>query len=463
MKALTGPQSSGAQAGSTDAGTVPGATPEGSAGGATGSAGGSAAGTTGSKATGAAAAGTSAGGGRTAAGAAAKVPTGGPVVIGVQDSKNLQAAFTAFGASGAQDAKASIESLTAWINTHGGMGGHPLQVVYHAIDPTNGSFDSQAQETCSTFTEDNKVFAAVAGAIMPSRLLADCLGKRGVPLVWDYQYLLNQSTFNENPILFQPFSVAAERLGIYVDGLVTQGFFTPNSVVGIMRYDSAIHAQFVASVLRPRLAAHGIAVRDEVAVNDPKSAAAAGSTASQLSSAILRFRSEGIDHVLFAPTGGAMPFIFMPAAAGQGYSPRYGMNSLDIPRFVAENVPASQLHGSLVVGWSPAGDIIDSVDVPPGNPNEALCASITKDHTDFSVRFCDGLFFLKRLLDASPTLSAASLRATADSLGDSYNSPFTFATHMAPGRHDGASVWRPMAFVDQCSCFRYTGPPQPIP
>lgn len=463
MKALTSGQGAGSQATGAEGGAAAEQTGAAAADAAGGVAGGS---TSAAKAAGGAAGSAAAGaaGAAQGAGRAASLAAGSPVTIGVQDSKNVQAAFTAFGASGAKDnAKDSIEAIVAWINAHGGMGGHKVNLVYHAIDPTNGSFDSQAQETCSAFTEDNHVFAAVGGAIMPSRLLADCLGKRGVPFVWDYQYLLTKSVFDGNPLLFQPFSVAAERLGFYVDGLVSQGFFAPNSVVGIVRYDNAIHTQFVASIVRPRLAAHGIAVRDEAAISDPRSAADAGSTVSSISSAILRFRAEGVDHVLFAPSGGAIPFLFMPAAAGQGFSPRYALNSLDIPRFVEANVPASQLRNGMVVGWSPAGDIKDGIDVPPGNPSEALCYSITKDHSDFSVRFCDGLFFLKQVLDRAPTLNADSLRASVDSLGTTFNSPFTFATSMGPGRHDGASVWRPMVFNDQCACFRYTGPPQPIP
>jgi hypothetical protein len=215
----------------------------------------------------------------------------------------------------------------------------------------------------------------------------------------------------------------------------------------------------VKDVLRPRLVAHRVNVADEVAVTRPPAASGAADTAGQLSSAILRFRSEGITHVLFVPTGGAVPFIFMSEAEGQSFHPRYAMNSLDIPYFVADQAPSSQLHGALAIGWSPASDMHHEQEPPP-TASRDLCYSITK--TNDAARYCDGLFFLKTALDRATTLDAAGLQAAVEGMGTAFDPVFSLADHFGPNRHDGASAIRVDAYDDACSCFKYAGPLVPI-
>jgi hypothetical protein len=56
----------------------------------------------------------------------------------------------------------------------------------------------------------------------------------------------------------------------------------------------------------------------------------------------------------------------------------------------------------------------------------------------------------------------AGLAAAVETLGTSYDSPFTFRTRFAPGRHDGADAYRGATYVDSCSCFEYSGPTYPM-
>ncbi len=93
---------------------------------------------------------------------------------------------------------------------------------------------------------------------------------------------------------------------------------------------------------------------------------------SQANNAVLKFRSAGVTHVITVPTGGALPFAFMPSAESQGYRPRYAMNSLEIPAFVDLNVPNAQLKDALAVGWLPTSDVL-TPQRPNDNPAERLC------------------------------------------------------------------------------------------
>ena len=389
---------------------------------------------------------------------------GGRVTIGVHFSTDLTAVFTAFGAEPPpSDARPVVLAIIDWINKNGGIGGKAVDAVLHETNPTNGSFDSQAQLACTDFTEDHKVSFVVSGAIMPSFGLAECLAKHNVPLVWEYQYLLDQASFDKYPShLYQPFTIVGDRMRVYVDGLFSQGFFAKGARIGLLRYDTPVHKKFADGVIKPALASHGLKLTSEIAVRSPASAGGAGDTAGQLSNAVLRLRSANVDHLLFVPTGAAMPFIFGPVAESQGYHARYGVNSLDIPVFLAENLPAAQLRNALVVGWTPAADVF-AADIPnKADPAEAQCFKLTKDHRDFSVRFCDGLFYLKTALEGVAGTSAGDLRAAVDRLGTRFDSPYTFSTRFGSGRHDGAAAWRPLAYVEACQCFRYRGAVTPL-
>jgi hypothetical protein len=71
--------------------------------------------------------------------------------------------------------------------------------------------------------------------------------------------------------------------------------------------------------------------------------------------------------------------------------------------------------------------------------------------------YCDGLLLLQRALAGAQEISLARLRAGVDQLATSFESPMTFATHFAPGRHDGAAAVRMLAFDGSCTCFVYRG------
>ena len=392
-----------------------------------------------------------------AASASAGPATGGTVKIGLHISANLQAAYAAFGAKNAGgDITPALHVVIDWINAHGGMHGRKVEPIIHASDPLNGTFDSEAQAACADFADDQHVFAVVSGAVLPTQVTPDCLAKKHIPLVWNYHFLVDGPMWSAYmPYLYMPFSVSADRMGFYVDQLAANDYFSAGARVGIVRYDVPEHARLVNQVLRPRLVAHKVNVVDEIAITRPPAASSAADTAGQISSAILKMRSEGVTHVLFVPTGGAVPFIFMSEAEGQGFRPRYAMNSLDIPYFVADQAPAAQLHGGLAIGWSPASDMHHENE-PPATPQRALCYTLTK--TNDAARYCDGLFFLKAALDRATTFDAAGLQAAVEAMGTSFDPVFELSTRFGPNRHDGASAVRLDSYVDACSCFQYTGP-----
>lgn len=392
---------------------------------------------------------------------------GGTILIGVHDD-DPGAAFGQYGVKGGPtgDQRVWIERIVAWINANGGMGGRKVQTVYHVTQSLNGTFDQQAEQACVAFTEDTKVVAVVSGARVPTLNLVDCLARHRTPLVWSYQYMADRATFDRYAdYLYMPNMVSADRLGVWIDALADEGFFK-GATIGIVRYDNAIHRKLADAVIKPRLAARRATVKEEVAFREATGAASAADLSAQANNAILRFQASGVNRVIFEPTSAVLPLLFLAAAEAQRYRPKYTMTTYDIPAFQSDNAPAAQLEGAKAFGWTPAGDVAWPQE-PPLNPTARRCVEITKGADppgNGSVRrFCDGLLFLKYVFDRGAEPTPAGIRRVVDGLGRAYESGWTFATVMGPGRHDGAAVGRIETFGGACGCWAYTGPETAIP
>lgn len=395
---------------------------------------------------------------------APKAATRGTVKIGFGYPTNLQALYSAFGANNltGDDWKNYIGPIVDWVNAHGGLAGRAITPIYHAVDSTNGTFQSQAEAECAAFTQDDHVFAVVGTVIADNQ--SDCFANANTPFIAQTASLYDHTMYDRHPgLVYQPFMISAERQGVWIDSLASQRYFQPGGKVGLLEMDNAVYHRFADTVIKPKLAAHGIQLSDEFAFAAPDSAASAGSLFAQSNNAVLRFRAENINEVILSPSGGAIPFVFMQSAESQGYRPRYALNSLEVPAFVTQNVPVAQLTGSVGVGWLPASDVYYKEVAHGVNPAEDLCFNITKRNGDEVKRYCDGLFFLVAAFAKAPEFTPAGLRAGVAALGTSYDSPWTFATRFAQGRYDGARQVRALAFVDGCACYRYSGPTIEVP
>lgn len=407
------------------------------------------------------------GGGAPEENSGAAAPAAEAIQIGVHDD-NPGAAFGQFGVRGSasSDQGEFIDAIVEWINANGGMGGRQVELVRHVTESLNGSFDEQAQRACSFFTEDNDVAAVVGGARVPTLNLVDCLAKHDTPLVWSYHFMADQATFDAYAdYLSMPAMVSADRLGVWMDALADDGFFDGGKI-GIVRYEERIAEFLSSSVLRPALARRGFEVAEEVAFRPATGASSAADLSAQANNAVLRFRSAGVDRLILEPTSAVLPLLFFASAESQSYRPRYTMTSYDLPSFQDANAPAGQLSGSVAFGWLPAGDVDWEQQPRPLPPPAQRCVDITAGADppgNSSVRrFCDGLFFLKFLLDNGAEPTAAGIRTAVDALGSSYPSAWTYATDLGPGRHDGATTGRLVRYDDECSCYVITGNDRPI-
>lgn len=418
-----------------------------------------------------------AGGGAPGGGGAAAIAPGAPhklsgeIVVGISFISDAGTVFGQFGVNnpGASDTNEEafardLEPLIDYVNARGGLGGRKLVPVYHGVASLRGNFDAQSQETCAAFTEDHHAAAVIHGALIPTYAVADCLKSKGVPLVQQFQIFADDATFaHYGKYLYMPWSISGDRLGVWIDRLVTRGFFAAKAKIGVLRKDEPISKRFLDRVVVPRLAAHGLSVAVDYPIEPITQAGDAGRLAAAENSAILRFKNEGVTNVLMLPSEGVLPLLWGQFAEDQGFRARWSITSYDAPYLTTENNPPSQLALAWPEGWMPQLDLITYRDYPRGNPSEDLCVKLLKpdsgDTTLAPFRFCDGVFFLKAAYDKANGFTPDALAAGAESLGTSYRSPWTFTSRIARGRHDGATSMRDLRYVHDCTCFKYTGSP----
>jgi ABC-type branched-subunit amino acid transport system substrate-binding protein len=396
-------------------------------------------------------------------------PLRGTVSIGiyVYDAASARAAGAAFGANGADqvpDTEGIARAIVDVINADGGVAGRRIVPVFQHQDVTRNIANNaaEAEAACTAFTEDNHVFAVVQPISGGGENFIACLAGNGTPLIVD-----NLAHFDDALLaqyadhLFLPGLPNSTRFSRFtVDGLAQQGFYPKGVRLGIVRPDNPIYDRTVERGLAPALAAHGVPIVDDVRISY--------TNAAQYENAVLKFKTARVTHVQFLDVTGLVAFQFMNAAEPQGFRPRYGLNSTSglSAALAGGNVPTAQLHNAIGVGWLPTFDVA-AAELPSRSASATRCLALLKSkglqprgtvEETFYRWSCTTLFFLKAALDRSGELSIAGLRRGAESLGTDFEPASTFAARFGPGRHDGASAARHLAFDDRCTCWRYAGP-----
>jgi hypothetical protein len=264
-----------------------------------------------------------------------------------------------------------------------------------------------------------------------------------------------------------------DAMRVTIAGLQRQGYFSSGARLGIATWDQPDFAYGVNHVALPALASLGYSHVPVAYVSPPQSEGDLGATSASVNSAVLKFDSAGVNHVLLFDGAagingaGTLVLLWMDDAQTQHYNPRYGLNSTSGLSTLAPDLPPPQMTGSLAVGWVPILDET-SADYPPNDyPAPArLCIRImtaggqapsNSNQTGNEFGICDWLFFLKKVLDPlTSQLSTGQALAAIDAIGRGYTPAVTLGLDVNSGRHDGVAEVRNAAFDSSCRCYRYT-------
>jgi hypothetical protein len=458
----------GASAGGGASGATLGAGGAGSGGAAGGGGGATQGGTTGGGGTGPTAGG---GGGGSAAGDGPGV-TATTINVGELYDTDAAAEDAAIGAAGANpgNVQSEVDAVVAYVNSHGGVDHRKVNVVWYTYGGETQSSTQIQQGSCAAWTQDNKTFVFSTG----EPIWDQCAAQEGA--VGLYQTFLDETT----PTL-QQYPEDIDQTGFTIDrgdritieGLAKQGYFSPGAKVGVVTWDESDYQYGITAGVDPALAAIGIHNVPVEYITVPTSYSDLGATSSSVANAVLKFRSEGIDHVILldGPAGvnqsGVLVLEWEQQANSQFYYPKYGLNSTSGFTALASDLPQKEMAGSEGVGWLPSEDL-SSADYAalPENNGQKTCLQIMSasgntpsgnnaEAVAFSI--CDEFFFLQYAFGkVDGPLNQQSALAAIDSVGSSFPDLLTFGTYYSASQHDAAQLVRNIAFVASCDCYRYT-------
>lgn len=408
-----------------------------------------------------------------------------PVEIGILYTSGLTTLASAFGdGRNTGDPQASARAVIDYLNKRGGLNGHQLKPVWAALDLTSSQpVSSQYQADCAQFTQDRHVFAVAA----PTPIDADfvnCVEKNGpVPLLSSWGTSgTPESTFSSTPMLVNTNAPAAERAARAVSsGLIAQkwnqGRWHASSTcptqskpkIGILfQSDDSNTRHLYADIYAPAFKAAGTPISDAYFMSLPDGSVASEIAAAgqQSQSAVLKFSSDCVDHIIMVLYNPIIPYLFMNNATQQHYTPRYGWNSDDNANAAQADVADAkhQLAGSIGVGWQPWTDIPESAFDASASVPGKTCLALFKSagqapsgqsqaYTDMQI--CDSLLLLGALLhNPAQPLSTQTFSSELASIG-SFQPALSYAGHFSASHHDGPSFTRTFAFNSSCTCFRY--------
>ena len=456
--------------------------------------------------------GTGAAGGSTSAGRSGAAAAGGPngsasggvsngsgpgvtdttINVGVVYAVNSGAANATIGAPGITggDEKQNSDVLINDINAHGGVAGRKLVPVYAQLDATSpDTLDSQYQAACDTLTQDHKVFVIFSGT---NPVMVQCAHNRGVVALQTNLTESDSDIFRRFPYYVEVNSLNLDRIAAAeVAGLQAQGYFSGwdanadrpgpgKAKVGVLITDEPSFVSATNRTLLPALAKAGSAVDPANVVRVPRVERASdeGAIGAAVSNAVLRFRTNGVEHVIIQEPSGVTSLLFANNADSQKYYPRYGVNSQNGLQALADAgaYPKSQLPGAIGVGWMPSLDITpaqNADDGPFSTDARKRCANLYKAHgVTFSdtnakgvgMNDCNSMFFFQQVGNTiKGLLNRDIFFAAVNRLGPSFQSVDTFATNFSPAQHDGAAAIRYWGYVPSCQCMQYTSGNIPVP
>lgn len=366
--------------------------------------------------------------------------------------------------------EAAARAVAAEYNAAGGILGRKIELVFEPFD-LSGTFSSAFQGACAQFTEDHETFAVTTEFTREGlQLLQQCLSKKRTILAFDSPGIGMSQERAERyaPYFYNPAVVYYDRWGSLLDVAVAQGFVQRGAKVGIVQLDDPAVNAAMAAQIRPAIERAGGRVVADMRMAPVTAGDNFGQAAQQLGSAVLQFKSAGVDHVMFIGGAAAGPVVFMNSAAAQQFRPRYVFTSDNNPMYLAANAPVEQLGTAVGLGWSPATDVGDTIGST--TPGGAECfAILRKASIDFTkkpsplVHVCDFVQFLKVVIEEAGSFEGEAIRSAYARIADTYKPASTFKVAPKPGRSDGVAEVRGLAFGADCRCFRYTTGALPLP
>jgi hypothetical protein len=358
--------------------------------------------------------------------------------------------------------KKQVAALVKDLNGRGGIHGRPIVPVYYEWNVANTN-DSPARG-CVELTEDHHVFAILT-VVNVDQEMVGCAAKHRTLLI-NASFGAGDSYLYEHfgDWFFSPSLLLLNRQkSLLLQSLKAAGRLGRNVKVGvaILGGEDGQQYQRVANTsIIPTLDAWKVPYTTYEMASD-----------ADVSGAVLRFRSEGVNLVIFSSASAIPPMLFMRQANSQGWAPGYALTDADDSNTLGTYVPRSQAQKIVGVGTQPISNV--AVRSHPHTKVEERCLAImrTGGENDTDRRsnltaepYCEAVWDFEAVAKrVTGTLTADAFRRAFASVGTSYDPVMTFSTNFANGRHTNAAQYKDFAWKSSCGCVAYTSGSKPIP
>lgn len=407
------------------------------------------------------------------------------VSVGIPYINDQDKANAAVGASGITtgNVRADFQAAIDGVNERGGVAGRKLIGVFLGQSATSGKTVAQLeQEQCAYFTQDHKVFAVYnyAGAV-----ISTCMERAG-GVVLDSGTIIyaDKATLAQFPHYFVTSAPSQDRMmadlvtvlnrNHYFDGwdaATGSALATSKAHVGVLTLDDPNWNRPLASKLLPGLAriGHPVAKNDIVVITAPKSYGDGGALTAAIAASVIKFRGNGVTHVILLDTGGQGLGFFAPAANSQGYRPRLGLTSGSAIQTIYDSGLASNssLAGAVGLSWLP------TIDVPAAKARKletakaTACIKLLKAKTgqtynsanEYGIALiaCGFIDLLAHGLSLAKLPTRDSFSTAIEGFGASYSAVITGTTFFGPRHHDGLTQGFDEIWDTRCKCTQYVG------
>jgi ABC-type branched-subunit amino acid transport system substrate-binding protein len=264
-----------------------------------------------------------------------------------------------------------------------------------------------------------------------------------------------------------------DAAALLADHLVSAGFLSKATRLGAVVRSSYDLTQAYQRGFLPALAKFGLNVAQTEFVRDAQTESDISGYTADISSAVLKFRTSGINRVVFFDPGSYAATVFSQNAQQQQYHPLYGFSTLNTIEGLegsSSAAPQQQMIGSLGVSWEMNADGLTRTRTSSGKLCDAILKAAGITATDAGteasyLKTCQTFFLFKAAADAAGRdLTRDTFMQAVESLGSKYVSTDTWdgITRFDPNQHAGVSVYRPFVYSQNCSCFVVSGGIQPV-
>jgi hypothetical protein len=399
-------------------------------------------------------------------------------------------AAAAFGFTGeAPDVFKGFKEMVRYVNAHGGLAGRQIKPDYYAIDGSSNNANTAYQTACTHFTEDAHVEAVISdGTFHPT--FEACMAKAHLAHFDVSPYGLDPTGQRQYPNYLTPTAFGVDRYSAaLVETVTASGVVSKGQKIGVLIEGCENNVRAYNEAYAPAARRLGLQIESETTVCN-NGTGDLGTETSQIQSAVLRFRSDGVTSVGFGSFNeGVLAVLFSQGAEQQGWRPLYLVSSVALPERGVESqgnglsMPPAQLPQIRGMGWIPITDVggppppdsaaqaaqkklCKQMNPSQGGADSAPDGGVRRDFLGHVLRECDTVLLVRRIMaitkgQIGPSAVRSAYSRALAALTSASN--LTGSYRATGARSDGVFGAAPFAYNTTCQCVRYTGPARTFP